>query len=110
VLYEMWVDVLMARKVSGYELCLEHRTRSCMTQRIWDDVQQYGVKSMWVHSMGMFFLWWDLVLLLSFFCILFGLTFSIGFEEPSIELALCRAYPRASLSPLCTVFICKAYA
>ena len=48
--------------------------------------------------MVVFLLWWDAVLRFSFFCILFGLTFTVGFEEPSIELVLRRAYPQASLS------------
>ena len=48
--------------------------------------------------MGEFFLWWDSVLLFSFFCILFGSTFTVGFEEPSTELVLGWAYPQAALS------------
>ena len=81
----------MAGKVSVYKV-VEHRTRSCMNAEFMGDVM------IWGYSMGVFFLWWDPVLLFSFFCILFGSTFIVSFEEPSIEHVLGRAYPQAILS------------
>ena len=48
--------------------------------------------------MVLFFLWWGGAFPFPFFCILFGLSFTVDFEAPPIQLILGRAYPRSSLS------------